>query len=344
MIAAFIQFIEQSVIFIGTQFIHVLNYPFLASEYIFWPYLLSSAVLALYVYSFKNQSDPDHKGSIKAFINFLFPRYIWQSASAWLDVRYFLLYQIFRSVLYGVFLVSVLNQTFQFISGGPNMVLASNLSNDPKSTGMMISIIYMFGLIAFVDFFSYVMHYVQHKVPLLWEFHKVHHSLEVMHPLSNYREHPIDNIFYAVITGMAYGLFMGLVQKQFGFLPTVPQLLGIPLLVIAFKVLGYNLRHSHIWLRWPGRLSMVFASPAHHQIHHSYHPDHLDKNFAFIFPFWDVLFRTYQMPETNEDVRFGISKHYDNEYKSCLGIILIPFRNAYLLMSDKLKQISNKGV
>ena len=163
----------------------------------------------------------------------------------------------------------------------------------------------------------------------LWEFHRVHHSLEVMHPLSNYREHPIDNIVYAAGVGAAYGLLMGLASLLFGYVPSVPQLLGVPLVMFAFNILGYNLRHSHVWLRWPGRWSMLFASPAHHHIHHSCHPDHVDTNFAFIFPWWDVLFRTYCLPETNKDVRFGISMHYVTEFKSCLGIYFIPFRNAW---------------
>ena len=233
--------------------------------------------------------------------------------------------------------------TFQFVTSGPNLVHTSSLTNDMNSTGMMISTMYMFGLIAFVDFVAFGLHYLQHKVPLLWEFHKVHHSLEVMHPLSNYREHPVDNILYAVGTGSAYGLFIGLVHKQLGFLPSVPQLLGVPLLIIAFNILGYNLRHSHVWLRWPGRWSMLFASPAHHHIHHSYHPDQRDKNFAFIFPFWDVLFRTYHLPETNKDVRFGVSSHYVNEFKSCLGIYVIPFKNAYALVFKRLKGIISRS-
>ena len=186
----------------------------------------------------------------------------------------------------------------------------------------------MFVLIGLVDFVSYGIHYLQHKVPFLWAFHQVHHSLEVMHPLSNYREHPIDNIAYAAATGAIFGLFMGLAANLFGYVPGMPQLFGVPLLILGFNILGYNLRHSHVWLRWPGRWSMLFASPAHHHIHHSFHPDHVDKNFAFIFPFWDVLFRTYHLPETNTDVRFGLATDHVNEYKSCLGIYFIPFKNA----------------
>ncbi len=77
---------------------------------------------------------------------------------------------------------------------------------------------------------------------------------------------------------------MGLSYKLLGYLPSMPVLLGVPVLMFMFNLLGYNLRHSHIWLRWPGKWAMIFGSPAHHQIHHSCHPDHIDKNFAFMFP------------------------------------------------------------
>ena len=46
-----------------------------------------------------------------------------------------------------------------------------------------------------------------------------------------------------------------------------------------------------------------------------------------MFPCWDVLFGTYHLPETNKDVRFGLSTDYVNEFKSCLGLYFIPFRN-----------------
>ncbi len=329
MFDAFTQFIEPSFEFMTTQFITVLSYPFIPSQRIFWLYMCSSTILAFYVFHVSTRFVPAHRSSFRAFISFLFPKDIWRNSSAWLDVRYFFFHQVVRVIIYGVFLTGVLNLVFHIITGEPNPIDARKLTIGSNIADIAISTAYMFVLFAFVDFVSFGIHYLQHKVPFLWEFHKVHHSLEVMHPLSNYREHPIDNIVYAAVTGATYGLLMGLARNMFGYLPGVPQLLGVPLLAFAFNALGYNLRHSHVWLRWPGRWSMLFASPAHHHIHHSCHPDHIDKNFAFVFPFWDVLFRTYHLPETNKDVRFGISIHYVNEYKSCLGIYFIPFRNAW---------------
>ena len=176
------------------------------------------------------------------------------------------------------------------------------------------------------DFLAYLTHYLQHKIPILWEFHKVHHSAEVMHPLSNFREHPVDNFAYDVVTGVGYGLFLGAASTFFEYVPTMPSVFGVPILMFLFNLLGYNLRHSHIWLRWPGVWSKVFPSPAHHHVHHSCHPDHLDKNFAFLFPFWDVVFGTYEMPNDNKDIKFGVLGMESMEMDTCTKLYTVPFQ------------------
>ncbi|WP_377191277.1 sterol desaturase family protein [Ruegeria meonggei] len=173
-------------------------------------------------------------------------------------------------------------------------------------------------------------------IPVLWQFHKVHNSAEVMHPLSNFREHPVDNFVYNVGIGMGSGAVAGLFFNMMGYAPSLPSLLGVPILMLLFNVVGYNLRHSHVWLRWPGVWSKVFPSPAHHHVHHSFHPDHLDKNFAFMFPLWDVLFGTYIMPEDNKDVKFGVTeKDRGNELDTCAKLYVNPFKAAWRLYRPK---------
>ena len=120
---------------------------------------------------------------------------------------------------------------------------------------------YMFISTIVLDLTGYVVHYLQHKVPILWEFHKVHHRREVMHPLSNYREHPVDNFFYLLLIGMGYGAVAGGVYAYAGVVPSVPSVLGVPVLMFLFNIVAYNLRHSHVWLRWPGVWSKVFPLP-----------------------------------------------------------------------------------
>jgi sterol desaturase/sphingolipid hydroxylase (fatty acid hydroxylase superfamily) len=290
---------------------------------LFGLFLFTSIIFAYLVYR-RNKSS----GS---FLSFLFPKFVWSHPTAWLDVRYF-----FFHGLIGHFLLFSLNVTLFVV--GLNIGSAFNAAALTEATSQLSPIAtFIIAAIAFIiitlinDFMSFYLHYLQHKIPLLWQFHKVHHSGEVMHPLSNFREHPIDNLTYKTIIALVTGLSWGFIIMLLGYEPDQPTILGIALVGTLFNLAGYHLRHSHIWLKWPGIWSKVFASPAHHQIHHSRHPDHLDKNFAFTFPFWDVLFGTYEMPEDNKDVEFGIVED-SSELNSCLNLYFIPFRDAYRLM------------
>ena len=279
------------------QFIDVVSYPINFSQRIYFPYLLSSMVFALFIYVRLSRQNKKQKITISGFTNFLFPAAVWKHPSAWLDVRYFFFHQMFRLVIYGVFITAI--STFVYQSSVQNFQtmlspeITFNSKNHSTLIVFLISVIYMFLSICLLDFISYCIHYAQHKIPFLWEFHKVHHSAEVMHPLTNYREHPVDNFLYAIGTGAAFGFAASIAYILLGYLPSMPQIWGVALISFAFNFLGYNLRHSHIWLRWPGKWGRLFASPAHHQIHHSYHSEHINKNFAFIFPWWDSLFGTF---------------------------------------------------
>jgi len=150
-------------------------------------------------------------------------------------------------------------------------------------------------------------------------------------------EHPIDNLFYSLGLGIGYGLIYAVAVRFLGFVPSLPSFLGIPILMFLFNLIGYNLRHSHVWLRWPGSWSIVFPSPAHHHVHHSCHPTHIDKNFAFMFPVWDVVFGTYFMPDDNRDVKFGVTEGDGEDLDGVFKLYWVPFRDAFRLFTRKKK-------
>ena len=313
--------------FLFQRVIDVLSYPVDPGQRIYFLYLLTSALFALYVFIVTRPKGPAavHNSSESLF-GFLFPKEVWNSPSAWLDVRYFFFHQIFRVTIYGAFLVTIMLLTFEtLVEMVPSgMCVLAQCGVDAPVAARWILLI---AVVAAVDLVAYGIHYCQHKVPLLWEFHKVHHSATVMHPLTNYREHPVDNIAYAIGTGIAYGVVGAAGHFAFG-LPEEPSTMNLGVIGVAYNLLGYNLRHSHIWLRWPGPLAYVFGSPAHHQVHHSCHPDHIDKNFAFIFPIWDVVFGTMCLPKDNRDVKYGLGTGEEGDYRSCLGLYVVPIRKA----------------
>ena len=302
----------------------VLAYPINPGERLFFIYLTTSFLIAAALWKWTSRRRSQNGGEPVSLREFLFPRSIWQTASAWLDVRYFFFHQIFRVFLYSSFMLMVSDWAF-----GTTAQLLGTVPDEAvgQTSGWGMALAYGFISVAALDFVAYVLHYCQHRFTLLWEFHKVHHSARVMHPLTNYREHPVDNILYALGLGASTGVVAASVSAVLGYVPTEPTVLGVGLFVVAFNGLGYNLRHSHIWLKWPEPFVYLFGSPAHHQVHHSYHPTHINKNFAFMFPVWDVLFGTYRMPATNADVKFGLNEREEEEFTSCLGIYLLPFRN-----------------
>ena len=302
------------------------------TERLFWFYICTSLLIAYLIYRRRN-GPPDLKG----FFGFVFPSKVWSNPSAWLDVRYFIVNHFIGKLFYIGLTASMAELAFRLVSGGS---LLSEITSQGMPTGaeFFVALGFMVVTFAIADFTSFFLHFLQHKIPLLWEFHKVHHSPEVMHPLSNFREHPIDNILYTSGLGLVSGVLAGLFVMYYGQMPHVPTIFAVPVFVFLFNVSGYHLRHSHVWLRWPGRWSMVFPSPAHHHVHHSRHPDHLDKNFAFFFPVWDVLFGTYHMPETDEDVEFGIYGVDEVEYTNIWLIYMLPFRKLWARMSgDRTK-------
>src|SRR5262245_11413890 len=310
--------------------LRVLAYPLNPGERLFVLYLATSLLMAAAVWRYVSRREHQSGGTPITLKEFLFPASIWRTASAWLDVRYFFFHQIFRVFLYGSFALMVAEWSFKTAAGlfgspqGPRAEMDGPFA-------WLVALGYGLVSVAVFDLVAWALHYCQHRIPVLWEFHKVHHSARVMHPLTNYREHPVDNALYAIGLGASTGGVAASISALLGYVPSEPTVLGVGIFVVAYNGLGYNLRHSHIWLRWPGPLVYMFGSPAHHQVHHSYHPTHINKNFAFMFPVWDLIFGTFQVPQTNADVKFGLSDREEEEFTSCLGLYFVPFRNVVRL-------------
>ena len=64
------------------------------------------------------------------------------------------------------------------------------------------------------DFSRFITHWLMHKVPALWAFHEVHHSAEVLTPLTFHRLHPLESLLYQLrsllVTGGVTALFFWL--------------------------------------------------------------------------------------------------------------------------------------
>jgi sterol desaturase/sphingolipid hydroxylase (fatty acid hydroxylase superfamily) len=172
----------------------------------------------------------------------------------------------------------------------------------------------------------WVDHYLSHRVAFLWEFHKVHHTAEVLSPLTNFRVHPVDSIVFFNILS----IFLGTTGGALNYLQ-----LGRPfaiggenVILVAFIFATIHLQHSHVWIAATGPLGRLILSPAHHQIHHSDNPIHFDKNFGSCLSLWDWLFGTLCVPERKrERLQFGIEIR-TRAHHTLMGSLVVPFVRA----------------
>jgi sterol desaturase/sphingolipid hydroxylase (fatty acid hydroxylase superfamily) len=157
------------------------------------------------------------------------------------------------------------------------------------------------------DFGYFIAHYLEHRVPVLWQVHRVHHSAPVMTPLTNGREHPLSEAFHALsimlVGGTAAAVCLAFVTPG----QSVVMVHGTNVVVMAYFIALANLRHSNAWISFGPWIEHVISSPAQHQIHHSTDARHFDRNFAVVFSLWDWLFGTlHTTTKTRESLRFGL--------------------------------------
>lgn len=157
------------------------------------------------------------------------------------------------------------------------------------------------------EFGYWLDHTLKHRVRILWEFHKVHHSAEHLTPLTAFRMHPIDSWLFANIVAVSVGAVAGVYAWAMGGSIASYTINGNNVLLVMFIYLYIHLQHSEVWIPFTGWWGKVFMSPAHHQVHHSRSARHYDKNMGSCLAVWDWLFGTLYMPaKDREAFRFGV--------------------------------------
>ena len=141
-----------------------------------------------------------------------------------------------------------------------------------------------------------------------WPFHAVHHSSEDLDWLSSVRVHPVNSLLMNLVQAAPLALL--------GFNPFVA--------VSTAPVFTLYALLLHARVDWTyGSVGRVIASPAFHRWHHSKDPEAMDKNFAGLFAFWDVLFGTFYLPKNRTPQDFGI---HDPMPAGFMGQLASPFR------------------
>lgn len=278
----------------------------------------------------------------RSFACYLWPKAILTHASAKADFLFWLSRRLFMPLM-------VIPLTFSTIVSGHIAYRLLTLifglpAHPPGPASSLTLLLFTMSMILVYDFSYYCYHYAQHRFPLLWELHKVHHSAEVMVGVTKDRIHPLDEIMVrwwdGVLPGLVYGGWL-----FFALDPVELTVFGISAYVIRQTIIMMDfVRHTHMKVTYGKWLNLIFICPHYHQLHHSVDPKHYDHNFGLAFAFWDRLFGTLMVPEPDESFEFGLIDREAEDYRSFAKLHIVPLQKIYRIFNGKIRSHAPKHI
>ncbi len=145
-------------------------------------------------------------------------------------------------------------------------------------------------VIAFLmlDAVYYLQHRLEHKVPLLWAIHSVHHQSADYNWSVSFRVG-----FFASVSTMLFHTLVALAGVDAVTYAAVGT---------AHAMLLFGLHARTHFTLGPGR---VFNAPIFHRVHHASNEDAIDKNFGGVLLVFDRLFATFA--PYREGLAYGVT-------------------------------------
>lgn len=150
-----------------------------------------------------------------------------------------------------------------------------------------------------LDLWMYWWHRLNHTLPFLWHFHKFHHKDTKLNSTSALRFHIGELLLSTIIRILPFTLL--------GIDPVI-------LLVyssILFVVIVFHHSNLRISDKVDLGLRKIIVTPLMHRIHHSVIRRETDSNYSSVFPYWDMLFKSYNH-SPSKHIEFGIEE--DNKH------------------------------
>ena len=297
---------------------------------IFIFYLLA-AILISFLWLYFNKKLSVRKCLIKIF-NFK----IFFSKSSKSDYKLFFLNQIIMIFISPILITQLTIATILFYYfhsiSWLNVGMFSHTSN--------FVIVTLFTSIHFIfdDFTKFYIHRCMHKWNILWSLHKVHHSATTLTPMTVFRTHPFEAILFSFRGSITQAITISSFVFLFGNNVDLITILGANIFSFIFNMLGSNLRHSHIDIKYWKWLEYLIISPAQHQVHHSVSSKHHDKNFGVAFAFWDWIFGSHHHSEDIDTLTLGLDHNTKDEDHSLKSLYFKPIKEICLIFKKKFNK------
>lgn len=226
----------------------------------------------------------------------------------WMDGFYmFFNYFLFSLIAYNA-ISNVAVAAFNDFIGlfGIKNIIAFQIQSWPKWTQLLL-------LLVIADFIQWNVHRTLHRVPWMWEYHKIHHSVKEMGFAAHLRFHWMESIFYKTAQYIPLAMIGFGLQDFF--------------VVYIFTTAIGHFNHSNLNISY-GPLKYIFNNPKMHIWHHAKAlPDGTNGvNYAITLSIWDYIFKTNYIPKDGAKIELGFID--DEHFPKNMGAQMIyPFIN-----------------
>jgi sterol desaturase/sphingolipid hydroxylase (fatty acid hydroxylase superfamily) len=165
-----------------------------------------------------------------------------------------------------------------------------------------------------MDLTFYWWHVANHRIPVLWRFHNVHHI-----------DPDLD-------VSTAFRFHFGEVGLSAAFRAVQVAAIGLPLWMFASYELAFQastlFHHSNLRLpiRLERLLNLVLVTPRMHGIHHSQVRDETNSNYSVVLSWWDRVHRTATLSVPQASVVIGVPAYTSPDDNRLSSTLLLPFR------------------
>ena len=166
--------------------------------------------------------------------------------------------------------------------------------------------------VVLLDAWTWLWHRANHRLPLLWRFHRVHHGDAEMDVTTSARFHP-GELAMSALCRLPVIACLGLTSFQLLMYET------LLLFVSQFHHGRFRMGTWEQIMRW------LIVTPSMHRVHHSRIRQETNSNYASILSVWDRIFGTYRMPEGRSQLSTGLNELDDAKYQTVCGMLSTPF-------------------
>jgi sterol desaturase/sphingolipid hydroxylase (fatty acid hydroxylase superfamily) len=158
-------------------------------------------------------------------------------------------------------------------------------------------------------FGGWMSHMIEHKIPLFWRMHIIHHADNNVDVTSGLRHHPLESVWRGIFFLIAIIIC------------------GAPIYAVMIyqTILTVFVAFTHANISLPAwldkGLSYVLVSPNMHKVHHHWKQPYTDSNYGAVFSIWDRLFGTYMQLDP-KNIRYGLDRYYSNDKDEDLAALM----------------------